>query len=360
MEKPNADFEGAMRAAKHLEVDLDAEVCRLSVDLQNALGLQSVICCWDNFLQRVYPADRETLRETIDALQSAPNPTNAQVRWLVLRLHRIVPENHDNGSMSDPQAYAVRARVSGLQAIVELLDSDELNGVLSDLQDENNRIRNQIAIAAHDLREPMRTMGRFAEALDATPDEADQQIFRHEIREAAGRMRRLIDGILDHAGDGGAEPPEPIDLETVLQEVGRNLDDQIRRTHAKIIVHGLPTILGQFQPCVRLFQNLISNALKFSQEETRPVVELSAGSEDDVCVVEVQDNGRGIEPNMLPRVLDAFQSAGEERGAGLGLSICQRVMEDLAGSIDIKSEVGQGTTIRLTFPARICVQRPQP
>jgi len=166
-------------------------------------------------------------------------------------------------------------------------------------------------------------------------------------------MGRLIDDLLDYsrAGRGGG-PLEPVELDSVVAQARANLDSAIQGSAAEIRAEGLPRVLGDATPLVRLFQNLIHNAIKF-RRDVPPVVTISAAREARQWRVTVEDNGIGIEPEHFERIFHLFQQVhrgDRESGTGIGLAVCKRIVERHGGRIWLESGPGRGTIFYFTLP----------
>ncbi|MEO1235991.1 MAG: PAS domain S-box protein, partial [Planctomycetota bacterium] len=222
-----------------------------------------------------------------------------------------------------------------------------------------NRELDQFAHAAsHDLRSPLRTILGFAEHLQAMESDGigqDERDAIARITAAAERMSRLIDSLLLFATVGRGELDlEAIDPAAVVEQVGSDLASEIESAGAALVVNTpLPTIVGDASMIRQVFQNLISNAIKYRRDEP-PRVEVSGNKNNGVFEFSVADNGTGLKPEDVERAFEPFQRlhAGKEnRGTGIGLSICRRVIKRHGGNIRAQSEPGRGTTFTFTIPS---------
>jgi len=211
-------------------------------------------------------------------------------------------------------------------------------------------------VVAHDLRAPLLTISGFsrilAEEYAAHLETAAHEYLGHIVA-GVERMGRLIDDLLDYsrAGRGGG-PLEPVELDSVVAQARANLDSAIQGSAAEIRAEGLPRVLGDATPLVRLFQNLIHNAIKF-RRDVPPVVTISAAREARQWRVTVEDNGIGIEPEHFERIFHLFQQVhrgDRESGTGIGLAVCKRIVERHGGRIWLESGPGRGTIFYFTLP----------
>ena len=223
-------------------------------------------------------------------------------------------------------------------------------------------------MASHDLQEPLRKVQTFSDRL-STKYEAvlDEQGLDYLARmsDAARRMQRLVNDLLAYsrvATKGDAFTP--VDLDGVVHEVITDLETRIEETGARIEFADLPTIDAAPLQMQQLFQNLISNALKYHREEVPPVVKIAGevlengsirpdGTPTKTCRIVVVDNGVGFEEQYADRIFGIFQrlhGRGEYEGTGVGLAICQRIAERHGGSIVARSQPGEGSTFTVTLP----------
>lgn len=225
-----------------------------------------------------------------------------------------------------------------------------------DLERSNAELEQFAYVASHDLQEPLRMVASYAQLLsrryrDQLDEDADD--FIDYIVDGATRMQDLINDLLafSRIGSRGGEF-NPIDTNAVLQRVLNNLQLTIDETHAVITCDHLPELNGDELEVVQLFQNLISNALKF-HGEAPPAIHIGTHQEGNEVVFSVADQGIGIEPQYAERIFLLFQrlhGKKEYPGTGIGLAICKKIIDKHGGRIWIKSQPGKGTTFYFTLP----------
>jgi chemotaxis family two-component system sensor kinase Cph1 len=246
----------------------------------------------------------------------------------------------------------------------ELLQANgELRGVLRALADRSRELERSNAelqqfayIASHDLQEPLRTVQsylqllqrRYGQRLDADADE-----FIAFAVEGAQRMRDLVTDLLAYARvSSRARPFEATRLDEVVQEVLRTLEAAIAERHAEIVVTPLPTVQGDRNQLRQLYQNLVTNALKFNRD-ARPRVELSAERDGDGWRMWVSDNGIGLDPAYKDKIFEVFKrlyGRDEFEGTGIGLAICKKIVERHRGEIGVESSLGLGARFWFRLP----------
>jgi PAS domain S-box-containing protein len=222
-----------------------------------------------------------------------------------------------------------------------------------------NEDLNQFAFAAsHDLQEPLRMITAYSELLvkhHGSRLNEDAATCLGFITEGTRRMRELLSDLLAYTqvrGSEEAQPLELVDLNQILAEALANCATTIRDTEAVVTSDRLPSVPGQRQHFVQLFQNLITNALKY-RSERQPRIHVSVTTQSDQWIVGVADNGIGIAAEYHTRIFGVFKRlhGGSIAGTGIGLAICQRVVERHGGRIWVESEVDRGATFYFTLPA---------
>jgi PAS domain S-box-containing protein len=227
----------------------------------------------------------------------------------------------------------------------------------ADLARSNKELEQFAYVASHDLQEPLRMVGNYVRLLERRYKgqlDADADEFIGYAAEGAARMQQLINDLLlySRAGRRG-RPFEAVDCAAALGQARLNLQSAIEEASAIVTHDDLPSVLGDEAQLVQLFQNLIGNGIKF--RGARPaLVHVSARREPGQWVFSVRDNGIGIAPEYLERIFVIFQRLHpRERypGTGIGLSICQRVVEGHGGRIWVESTPGEGSTFFFSLPA---------
>jgi PAS domain S-box-containing protein len=231
----------------------------------------------------------------------------------------------------------------------------------SALQESNEALRqsnddlNQFAYAAgHDLQEPLRMIALYSQMLQENyggelGEEADQ--FISFIVGGAIRMERLLKDLLAYSQAGSlASPSVPVNCEAVIEQVLLNLHVSIEKSAASIRWRDLPTVQADEVRMVQLFQNLISNAIKYRREDA-PSIEITAQPCDKQWLFAVQDNGLGIPSEYAEQVFGVFKRlhGNAYPGTGIGLAICQRIVETYGGRIWVESAPGQGSRFCFTL-----------
>ncbi|WP_339104911.1 PAS domain S-box protein [Haloterrigena salinisoli] len=225
------------------------------------------------------------------------------------------------------------------------------------LEESNERLERFAYAASHDLQEPLRMVtsyltlleNRYADAFDE-----DGREFLEFAVDGADRMREMIDGLLEYSRvETRGDPFEPMDLDDIVDDVLEDLQFRIEETGAELTVEDLPRVEGDASQLRQVFQNLLSNALTYSGDES-PRIHVGAERRGDEWVISVADEGIGIDPEDQDRVFtifDRLHSRSEYDGTGIGLALCERIVERHGGEIWVDSEPGEGSTFSVALPA---------
>jgi two-component system CheB/CheR fusion protein len=234
-------------------------------------------------------------------------------------------------------------------------NSAELQRANDNLRLRNRELDEFAHLASHDLKEPLRAIITFSELLtqdlgsDLPPDAVRDLEF---ITSASARMQRLINDLLALSRAGRAEmQPVKVSLRDAVSTALEALAMRIQETGAEIQIEELPEVTGDATMLAQLYQNLISNALKFSGER-KPTITITAGRRNGRRVFGVRDNGMGIRPEYLEKVFQPFRRLhvhAAQEGTGIGLAICRKVVERHGGRIWVESKPGQGAHFLFTL-----------
>lgn len=247
----------------------------------------------------------------------------------------------------------------------------QLENSVADLQRSNESLQQFAYVASHDLQEPLRKIQAFGDMLKLTYAErlGDGADMVGRMQTAAGRMSGLIRDLLAYSRLATQnEPMRPIALSEVMQQVLENLELTVQETGALIQVSQLPTLTGDEFQLEQLFQNILSNALKFRQETLQPVITLTTRTiaydqlPPDVKplrraaiyhAISVTDNGIGFDERYRERIFQVFQRLhGKQQyaGTGIGLAIVQRVADNHGGAVEAHGRLGHGASFTVYLP----------
>jgi len=235
-------------------------------------------------------------------------------------------------------------------------DEEALLQLMNELERSNRELDDYTYAVSHDLKAPLRTIESFSsfikEDYSDKLDETGKEYF-NRIQLAAQRMTELIDDLLliSRVGRKYLEK-ESVDLNIMIQEVEESLDTMIKEKKTRIIVGELPVINTQVVWIKQLFTNLISNGLKFNKS-SEPIVWVNCEERINDYLFSIKDNGIGIDKKYHDRIFKIFQrlhTREEYPGTGAGLTICQKIVNNIGGKIWLESKVGRGTTFYFTVP----------
>lgn len=225
-----------------------------------------------------------------------------------------------------------------------------------DLARSNSELEQFAYVASHDLQEPLRMVASYTQLLarrykGRLDDDADEYI-RYAV-DGAQRMQTLILDLLSYARlSTKGQSPQPIDSASVCEAALAQLKKSIQDKNAVVTVDPLPKVLGYSTQLTQLFQNLISNALKYCNRQ-QPEIHVSATQAADHWVFSVRDNGIGIEPQYFERIFQMFKrlhTREQYSGTGIGLALCKKIVARHRGEIWVESQPGLGSNFHFTIP----------
>ncbi|HEX4123867.1 MAG TPA: PAS domain S-box protein [Tepidisphaeraceae bacterium] len=235
-------------------------------------------------------------------------------------------------------------------------DEQRFRNQAAELTRSNDELDRFASIASHDLLEPLRTVATFTEFLQwkigADLDAEGAEYFRFMV-EGVERMQALLNDLLAYARiSSRARPVTLVDCNQVVEKAMENLLAAIHSKQAQIAVEPLPKVPADASQLGQVFQNLISNALKFCTQQ-QPRIRISALQSESEWVFAIEDNGIGIAEKHFRRIFDIFQrlhTAEEYPGTGVGLSICKKIIDRHHGRMWLESIPGDGSTFFFSIP----------
>ena len=270
---------------------------------------------------------------------------NGDYRWF---LTRITPITDEYGKVQ--RWFGTNTDITVRKNIEE-----NLQITMEELKQSNKELEQFAYITSHDLREPLRMITSFLQLLERRyKDRLDQDAeeFIGFAVDGAKRLDAMTNDLLQYSKITNEKRENiPVDFEHVLEHALTNLKVQIEENNAIITHDPLPTIKGDEQLKIQLFQNIIGNAIKYRSQET-PKIHISSTKEKNHYLFSIKDNGIGMPPQHLERIFTIFKrlhTHEEYEGTGIGLSIAQKIVNHQGGQIWAESELGKGTTLYFTI-----------
>lgn len=316
-----------------------------------------------NWQAITHPDDIEADREYVSSLLSGDIQTFSLEKRLVCKDQAVRWANVTVSAMRDAKGtpqYLICAieDISQRKLVQELLQAslDTQTRYAQELTRSNAELEQFSYVASHDLQAPLSTIAGYAQLLEKRCHnqlDAQGNKFIRNIVNSCGRMQALIDDLLEYSRVGRSEKPfDVIDCNLVFEDACANLQLAIRQDQASVTRGDLPRVRGDSFQLLQLFQNLIGNAIKYRSSEA-PMVRVSASRQGDSWVFSVQDNGIGIAEQYHPRIFQLFQRLHSQKqysGTGIGLAICQRIVDRHGGGLWVESEPNRGSTFYFSIP----------
>lgn len=357
-----------------------ASIVESSDDAIIGHDLEGHITSWNNGAQRIFGyTPEEMIGRRTDALVAPGHQDEMPAIFERIRngerirqfqgVRRTRSGRVMHVSITVSPLYDALGRIVGASKIArditeQVRAADRLALLNADLQRSNERLARSnedlerfAFIASHDLQEPLRMITIYSQLLvkqyPAPESNGQTETFVENIVGGSRRMRELLSDLLAFTEIGGRpdEPPEAVDLNDVVGKVRENLAASIEETGAVIEADPLPVVLATESHFVSLFQNLVGNALKY-RSQAPPRIHISVSQNGSELRFSVADNGVGIAPEYHDKIFVAFKRLHGKSipGTGIGLAICQRVVERYGGRIWVESELGRGSTFFFKLP----------
>jgi PAS domain S-box-containing protein len=314
-------------------------------------GLNPESALGKGWLDAIHPEDRQAaLNAYLDAsahirpfqLEYRLRHADGEWRWVIATAG---PRHDQNGEF--------------LGYIVTTLDISERRRMEDEMRRVNTELEEFGYVASHDLQEPLRTVNIFVQKLlEKHPaTDADTRQYADFIRRGVERMEQLIRDLLSYSRTSRQEmhPPQRFPLSVAVDLAKEILRDRIHACGAEIVSGTLPDVMGDVTQLAQVFQNLLSNALKYAKAGLPPRVEISAETSGRNLVIRIQDSGIGFDQKHAERVFGLFKRLHRDEypGTGLGLAICKRIIERAGGRIWAESSPGVGSVFSFSLPAVI-------
>ncbi len=325
---------------------------------------------WLSFLQNVHPEDKQMATEFFENVKLRQTRSELTYRIEIngrSRYVMVVARPKEN-----PGTHQVDILGIVLDLTEQKVNETQLQQFTAELQRSNQDLEQFAYVASHDLQEPLRKIRAFGDRLTAKYQsrlEEQGSDYVARMQSAAARMQVLIEELLSFSRV--SRPgifSENLDVNEIVAEIKDDLEAQIRRENATLVVGRLPSVRGERSQIKRLFQNLISNAIKFHKAGSPARVEITgsvvrggdAQNEFNVPLprvkyarIEVKDDGIGFDEKYLEKIFIIFQrlhGRTEYEGTGIGLAICRKIVVNHGGFITARSEENKGSVFIVILP----------
>ncbi len=233
---------------------------------------------------------------------------------------------------------------------------DLLNIQAQKLRVVNEDMKKFSLALGHDLKQPLTTIKGYTDLIKKEFSKQSYkrgEMFAQHLDSSIQRMNSRIHHLVKYIREGESLKQKEVDLNQVIVQVSDDLQGSIQDNHAQLDIQALPLVKGDSDMLSRLFQNLISNSIKYRREEVTPKIEIRYVPNGRFNIISVTDNGAGINEKYLSTIFNLFdrgERKDDNEGTGIGLATCKRIVELHGGKIEVQSEVGIGTTFNLYFP----------
>ncbi len=280
--------------------------------------------------------------------------------------HQLLAQEQKLKAINKNLEFEVKDRITSEKKVNEL--NKKLLKNIEQLESTNRELDQFAFIASHDLQEPLRKIRGFSDLIasqyaDILDDNG--KLFIDKMQAACKRMQNLLNDILAFSKLAGVKyAPVYSDMNSILDEVLTDMDAQIKEKNAQIIIDPLPQLFVYPTLIRLLFENVINNALKYSQKNKTPIVRITSKIETaesfsnnvpvkKYCRINIDDNGVGFEQKYAEQIFQMFKRLhgnSEYEGTGIGLAICKKIVEEHHGYISAKSAINKGSTFTISLP----------
>ena len=342
----------------YLTIDEKFIILEANLTMSKLMGIERASFVGQPFLSYIAPKDREGYLTFLARIFETQERGSIETNLIIERSEKRLPALLEGIFVEDARGRG-QCRISVMDISERKKAEEETLFYMKKLEQSNQELRDFAFIASHDLQEPLRKIHAFGSRLqkrNAETFDDESRDFLNRMLNASKRMSEMIKGLLEYSRVGTrAGHFDVVDLALVVKDVESDLDFQMQRGGARIDIDRLPHIEADYTQMRQLFQNLISNSLRFHGDK-KPVIKIySNPGPDKTHKIFVEDNGIGFDETYIDRIFKLFErlhGRSEYEGTGLGLAICRRIAERHHGSLTAKSKPGQGATFIITLPEK--------
>jgi signal transduction histidine kinase len=305
----------------------------------------------------IKPLDPSALTQCIDEVIKENEKKNRSPSDTPMPSEKIISKMH-----LDAVGKKLQQKREELKDVTQKKDvmGDKLVQMASEVHQINEAIADFTFAASHDLIEPLRKISSFSSRLrEIYGEDLDerQQVYLNVIERSSQKLKNNIDGLADFARITNTTLKyETFSLNSIFSEILEKFAWIIRKTDAQIKIEDLHTLTSDKSLTLELFKNLISNGLSFHKEDEPPSIHVTSRLIDnDHIEVTLEDSGIGFEEKYISKIFKPFQQLQKNQkseGSGVGLTICQKIVIRLGGSISVKSAPGEGSTFFINLPLK--------
>jgi PAS domain S-box-containing protein len=330
-------------------IDLDGRIRTWNAGVEHLLGYSEADWIGNDTSVIFTPADKAVELRDAEMHLAREQGLASDIRW---HRRKDGSEFFANGVMS--AVYDPSGRLIGFTKIIS--DETSRKQLQDSLIESNSALEHFAYAASHDLQEPLRTIGSYAEliATEHGPELSEEgNGWLGQIIKAVARMNVLIQDLLVYARMGiEKKTTASISLDQDVESAMSQLAHAIEESGAAVTHDPLPTVTAERSQITRLFQNLIGNAIKYRSPDRPPKIHVSARPDEKHWIISVEDNGVGFAQEYAESIFSPFTRlhAREYSGSGVGLAICRRIVERYGGRIWAESTVDRGSRFHFTLP----------
>jgi PAS domain S-box-containing protein len=333
---------------------IGGEWLKVNQRLQEILGYDESELLSLTFLDITHPDDRARNMEYVRKILKGDISSFSMEKRFIQKSGKIVPVLL-NVSLVRDMTGAPMHFVAQIEDMTVRKQAEENLRRHRELEIRNKEMEQFTYAASHDMREPLITLSSYAQLLQkeygGRLDHNGETYLRY-ISDSANRMMTLIKGLLDYSLIGKERNLQIVDCSELVQTVKNDLQTLIRETGTTIYADELPVVSGYKNELYMLFQNLISNAIKFRKKDQPPRIKISAEQTDRRWLFKIEDNGIGLDPKDKDKIFVIFKRLHTRHdidGNGIGLAHCKKIVEMHHGNIWVESSPGEGATFFFTL-----------